>query len=238
MSRFLIISTVFTVLGTTLLGVAQDSKDTPKAAVTRKKLKQKVTVDYADEPIRQVAEDLMDKIRGIGILIDSKGGVSGNIKINYKAEDKPLEEVFDGMFKKNGLGYVVISKAGNAYDGNVLIKQGPERGYEKGQEPDVSSSQDKDKANTQKPGAKDKGKDKSAAKDKSTDKNKPTASDKPALEGDKAEQDAARKLKFAKTFVDDGKKAIAKERLQEIVSKYSKTKAADEARELLKKLDN
>ena len=51
------------------------------------------------------------------------------------AKDKSVEEVLDGMFKKNGLGYIVISKKNNAYDGLVQIKQGPERGYEKGKEP-------------------------------------------------------------------------------------------------------
>ena len=35
----------------------------------------------------------------------------------------------DGMFKKNGLGYYVISAKNNAYDGSILIKQGKERGF-------------------------------------------------------------------------------------------------------------
>jgi autotransporter-associated beta strand protein len=39
-----------------------------------------------------------------------------------------LEEALDAMFKKNGLGYIVISKKNNAYDGSVQIKQGKERG--------------------------------------------------------------------------------------------------------------
>jgi autotransporter-associated beta strand protein len=40
-----------------------------------------------------------------------------------------LAEVFDGMFKKNGLGYIVISGKNNGYDGSIQIKQGKERGF-------------------------------------------------------------------------------------------------------------
>ena len=231
MRRFVVFGSLF-VFVATLLAVAQDSKDTPKAAATRKKLKQRVSVDYTDESIRAVADDLNEKLKDVRILIDSKGGVSGNIKITYKADNQPLDEVFEGMFKKNGLGYIVISKPGNAYDGNVLIKQGPERGYEKGQEPDPTASKDKDKPAPDKPVVKDK----PAPKDKNKDK--PAAKDKPEENSDKTEQEAARKLNFAKTFVEDGKTAKAKERLEEIVTKYPKTKAADQARELLKNLKN
>ncbi|HTU89047.1 MAG TPA: hypothetical protein VMF69_03020, partial [Gemmataceae bacterium] len=60
-----------------------------------------------------------------------KGGVSNNTKFTYKAEDKPLEEVLDEMFKKNDLGYIVISQQGNAYDGTILIVKGKARGYKK-----------------------------------------------------------------------------------------------------------
>jgi S1-C subfamily serine protease len=54
--------------------------------------------------------------------------------------------------------------------------------------------------------------------------------------GERLEQLANAKLKLAKTLADDGKTARAKERLEEIVNGYSKTKAADEARLLLEKL--
>jgi hypothetical protein len=35
------------------------------------------------------------------------------------------------MLKKPALGYIVISKKGNAYDGLVQIRKSDERGYEK-----------------------------------------------------------------------------------------------------------
>jgi len=53
--------------------------------------------------------------------------------------------------------------------------------------------------------------------------------------GDKDEEDAARKLKFAKSLLEDGKDEKAAERFAEIVKKYPKTKAAAEAKELLQK---
>jgi hypothetical protein len=49
----------------------------------------------------------------------------------------------------------------------------------------------------------------------------------------KQEQEAARQLKLAKTLARDGKAGLAKKRYQEIVEKYPKTKAAEEARRLL-----
>jgi len=67
---------------------------------------------------------------------------------------------------------------------------------------------------------------------------KPKASldDKPLADGQKAEEEANRKLKFAKTFVEDGKTVKAKERLEEIVTSYPMTKAAAEAKVLLSEL--
>ena len=76
-----------------------------------------------------VEEIKEDHVPGISIRIDTKGGVSQNQAITYKGADVTLEQALDEMFKKNGLGYVVISGKNNAYDGSVLIKQGKERGY-------------------------------------------------------------------------------------------------------------
>jgi hypothetical protein len=51
------------------------------------------------------------------------------------------------------------------------------------------------------------------------------------------EQDASRKLKLAKLALDDGQKDVARRRLNEVVQSFPKIKAAEEARELLEKLD-
>jgi hypothetical protein len=63
------------------------------------------------------------------VRLDNKGGVSNNTKFTYKADDKSLDEVLDEMFKKNELGYIVVSQRGNAYDGTILIVKGNARGY-------------------------------------------------------------------------------------------------------------
>ena len=103
--------------------------DTPAAAKTRKLLKEKITVDFKDLRLEDCLDEIKEQVKGLKIVLDTKGGVSRNQTINFAAKDKTVEEVLDGMFKKNGLGYLVISKKNNAYDGALQIKKGKERGY-------------------------------------------------------------------------------------------------------------
>jgi TolA-binding protein len=197
--------------------------DTPKAAETRKKLSNKIDVDFNDTTLQDVIDELKEKVPALGIRLDVTGGVSRNIKITYKAKQKSLADVLDGMFQKNGYGFVVISNEKNAYDGNIFVKQGKERGYAVGEEP----SKTEVKAKTETPG-------------KTTKKATPPAKTKVDTGGDASadtpEQQAARRLRLAKDILKDGKKERAKERLEEIVNKFPETKAADEARQLLKDL--
>ena len=113
-------------------GYAADNDDTPKAAATRKLLKTKVTVNFKDTPLSDVIDEIKDQIKDktkktLAVLKDNKGGVSNNTKFTYKADDKPLEEVLDEMFKKNDLGYIVVTKG--TYDGALMIVKGGARGY-------------------------------------------------------------------------------------------------------------
>jgi hypothetical protein len=124
-----IIALLLAVCAVGFVAAAPGDDDTPKAAATRKKLQTKVTVKFKDEPLKECIDEIKDMVPGLSILIDTKGGVSGNQTINYEGKDVTLADVFDGMFKKNGLGYVVISGKNDAYDGSVLIKQGKERGF-------------------------------------------------------------------------------------------------------------
>jgi hypothetical protein len=103
--------------------------DTPKAAATRKLLKQKISVEITDSRLEEAMDELKEQVKGLKIILDSKGGVSRNQKVSYTGKDQTVEEVLDGLLKKNGLGYIVISKTGDAYDGLVQIRQGKERGY-------------------------------------------------------------------------------------------------------------
>jgi hypothetical protein len=136
MRRLVVIVSLFAacLAGFVHLSAAEQDKDTPKAAATRKLLKTKVSVEYKDTILRDIVDDIKDQIKDktkktIGVRLDNKGGVSNNTKFTYKADDKPLDEVLDEMFKKNDLGYVVISQQGNAYDGTLLIVKGKARGY-------------------------------------------------------------------------------------------------------------
>ncbi len=115
---------------TLFAGVAV-AEDTSAAAKTRKLLKKKITVDYKDEKLSDVVDDLKEQVKGLKFLIDTAGGVSRNRTITYKAKDKSVEDILDGMLKKPALGYIVISRKGNAYDGLVQIRNSDERGYEK-----------------------------------------------------------------------------------------------------------
>jgi hypothetical protein len=120
--------------GVVPLSVAQESNDTPKASATRKLLNTKVSVDYKDTTLREIIDDIKEQIKDktkktLGVRLDNKGGVSNNTKFTYKADDKALDEVLDEMFKKNDLGYVVISQRNNAYDGTLLIVKGKARGF-------------------------------------------------------------------------------------------------------------
>jgi hypothetical protein len=113
-------------------GYAADKDgDTPAAARTRKLLKEKVSVNFKDTRLEDVLDELKDQVKGLKMQLDTKGGVSRNLTLSYTGTDVLLDEALDQMFKKNDLGYVVISKKNNAYDGSILIRKGQERGYPK-----------------------------------------------------------------------------------------------------------
>src|SRR5262245_8218236 len=194
-------------------------KDTPAAAKTRgKKLATKLTVDFPDQFLKECFAEISKQLEDAGagsLSVRYDVGVSMNQRVSFKAKDEPLEKVLDGMLKKNGLGYVVVSKMGDRYDGWLLIKQGNERGYAAGDEP----------------------KDKAVGKDSmKTAKAPPKSTAPPASDDEKAEKAAAGKLELARSLLKDGKTDRAKQRFQDIIQQHPKTKAADEARKELDKL--
>jgi hypothetical protein len=229
-----------------LVGVATftlaDDNDTAKATATRKLLKQKVTVEWKEQALRDAVDDLKEQVKGLSI---KPTGVQLNTKITLTMKDAPLEEVLKAMCDKNEWGYYIISKERNAYDGQLVLKVGKERGYEEGKEPKTAKD---DNGKDKKPD-KSKVKDKAEAKGKKktkdedddskekADKDKGEAKDKSADDPDRAERAAALKLKSAKELIAEDKKDRAKEILEDLVKRYSKTKAAEEAKKLLEKLD-
>jgi hypothetical protein len=191
-------------------------KDTPAAAKTRKKLLTKITVDFKEEMLKECIAEISRQLEDAqaGSLSASYDlGVSQNQRVTFEAKDKTVADVLDGMLKKNSLGYIVIAKDKDRYDGWLKIKQGNERGYPAGEEP----------------------KGKAPAKEPEKAKAAPTEPIEPA-NGEKAEKAAAAKLELARSLLKDGKTEKAKERLAEIVRQYPKTKAADEAQKELDKL--
>jgi hypothetical protein len=110
------------------LANAHADEDTPAAAKTRKLLKEKVTVEFKDTRLEDAMDELKDQVKGLKVLLDTKGGVSRNQTVTYTGNDVTVEQALDGMFKKSDLGYIVISKRANAYDGAVLVRKGKERG--------------------------------------------------------------------------------------------------------------
>jgi hypothetical protein len=206
--------------------MAQTDKDTKVAAATRaKKLQAKVNVTFDDTPLKECLEELKSQVESAGggtLSFKLEAGVSMNQKISYSAKEKTLAQVLDAIFQKLGLGYYVLSKEKDRYDGWIVVKPGKERGYAEGQEPA--------KAAADKPAAKEK------APEKTASKSKPAAKEKTGEEGDKTEQDAARKLRLATDLADAGKTEKARERYHDIIKQFPKTKAAAEAKDLLDKL--
>lgn len=210
------------VSGVVLVGAAAlfaAEKDTQLAAHTRaKKLTAKVAVDFKDEMLDECVKEISRQLeeQGVGSLSASYDtGVSKNQRVTFAAKDQTVAEVLDGLLKKNSLGYVVVSKDKDRYDGWIKITRGEERGWPKGQEP----------------------KDKATAKAAPKAEPKDAAGDKPAAPDEAAvEKTAASKLEFAKSLLKDGKKDKAKQRFQDIISQYPNTKAAGEAKAELEKL--
>jgi hypothetical protein len=129
--------TIFTGLSVLLMvmpvGAQEKGKtgDSPLVAKTRKKLETKISVDFKDERLKDVVKELEEKAE-VKFHLDTKGGVSQNMAFTYKADEKPLREVLDEMFKGKGLGFVIHRKQNNTdrYEGYLDIVQGDQRGDE------------------------------------------------------------------------------------------------------------
>ncbi len=202
------------------LGAADDTK---KTADTRKLLKTKVSFKWKDTPFGDVVQEMKDQVKGLRVHVDNKGGVNNNKPVTATYKDQPLEEVLADLLGKYGWGYYVNNKK-DAYDGDVFIRIGEERGYPKGEEPKEGD----------KPKEEPKPKEETKPKEKPAKEEKPK--EKPSEED--VEKDAARKLKLAKQLIEDKQIEEAKDSLEAIVKKYKNTEAGKEAAELLKKLND
>ena len=114
------------------LGAQEKKSEPPIIAKTRKKLDTKITVNFNDEKLKDVVSEL-EKEAEVKFRLDTKGGVSGNMSFTYKAEEKPLKDILNEMFKGRGLGYMIHRKQNNndRYEGYIDIVQVDQRGEEK-----------------------------------------------------------------------------------------------------------
>jgi hypothetical protein len=114
------------------------AQDTPSAKAARKRLREKISIEFADVRLKDALDDLKREMsKAISFKIDNVSGISNNMKITYAAKNKTVEQILNDLCDKYDMGYVVLSKANDRYDGWVILRKGKgkERGYEAGKEP-------------------------------------------------------------------------------------------------------
>ncbi|HUR53478.1 MAG TPA: STN domain-containing protein, partial [Gemmataceae bacterium] len=111
------------------------AKDTPAAERTRGKLlKSKITVNF-NGTLRDLLKELAAQAEmehGKPVMWTYGDEVKPNQAVAFECQNKPLDEVLDALFKKPGLGYVVVSQDDDRRDGWVRVTVGEERGFAKG----------------------------------------------------------------------------------------------------------
>jgi len=208
------------------LARAEPPPDSAGAKLTReKKLKLKITLDVKEMMLRDIITELRGAVRdakGGDLRIKPGTGITLTSRFTVMAKEEPLEDVLDKLLKQREWGYyVVVAKPGDQDDGAIMLVTDPVRGYPP-DDPRSGKSDDKGK----KDAAKEK---KDVAKSKTDEPKKGT--------GNTDEKTAANRLDFAENYIAGGKPEKAKPILKEIVEKYPNTKAAEEAKKLLEKLD-
>ncbi|MBY0460016.1 MAG: hypothetical protein K2V38_22095 [Gemmataceae bacterium] len=121
-----------------------DKKDAPApgkltaaADLTRTKaLKAKVGIDAKDARLGDVLKEFAAQadMRADMLVLWTYGtGFPHAQKVTYSCKDKPLDVALDELLTKagGGLGYVVVSKDGDKYDGWVRLTTTGERGTER-----------------------------------------------------------------------------------------------------------
>lgn len=206
--------------------IADAAKDTSAASFTRtKKLKGKVTIDAKNEPIGDILKEISSQLEDLKLGAISQTfdvGVSKNTKTTFAAKDVPADEALDGLLKTLDLGYVIISKDKDRYDGWLKIMKGTNRGYEAGMEP--------------KDGPKPVVKPEPKPEPKPVVKPEPKPEPMEEKATEQEEKAAAVRLKTAKDLIENGKEAEAKPLLKYLTKYSANTKAGTEAKELMDKM--
>jgi hypothetical protein len=127
---------VVATLGLVLAGIVL-AEDSPAAKATRKRLQQKITVEFKDERTADVFGGIFAEMdKAPKYKIDTANGLSLNTKWTFKAKDKTVEQVLNAVCDKIDCGWFVVSnESNNKVDGSILIRRimkGKERGHEAG----------------------------------------------------------------------------------------------------------
>jgi hypothetical protein len=109
-------------------------KPTSAAELTRTKaLKAKMSVDFTGARLGDVLKEFaaqVDMKADVQLMWTYGPNFPFAEKVTYSCKSKPLDEALDELFKKGGLGYIVVSKDGDKRDGWVLLTTTGERGSE------------------------------------------------------------------------------------------------------------
>jgi hypothetical protein len=113
---------------------APTAKDTSAADFTRAKaLKAKMSVDFTEAPLGDILKEfahLVEMQTDRPVMWSYGPGFPHAKKLTFAVKDQPLEVALDQLLTKagGGLGYVVVSKDGDKYDGWVRLTTTGERG--------------------------------------------------------------------------------------------------------------
>jgi len=111
-------------------------KDTTLAEFTRTKaLKTKVTADFTEVKLGEILKEFahLAELKTDEPLMLSYGpGFPFAKKVTFTVKNQPLETALDQLLSKagGGLGYIVVSKEGDKYDGWMRMTTTGERGME------------------------------------------------------------------------------------------------------------
>lgn len=121
------------------------AQETPSAIATRKKIQQKISVEFKDVTTKGIFEDIKAELdKPVSFKIDTTTGISLNTKLSYSAKSKPVDEILSEMADKFDFGWFVKSDAKDRLDGWIIIRKHKEkeRGYEAGKEPKKKAGAD------------------------------------------------------------------------------------------------
>ena len=113
------------------------AQETPAAKAARKKLQQKVSVEFKEVGVKAILDDIKREMDApVAFKIDNTSGVSNNAKLTYKADNKTVEQVLNELSDRGEFGWFIKSDQKDRNDGFVIIRRykEKERGLETGKE--------------------------------------------------------------------------------------------------------